>query len=201
MARKPAKPARRKPGTGSIRHKAGREKPWEAAFPLSRHEYRYDSFATEAAARAHLDRLTSERDHADTPRNIAGGSQYLEAFLVAFLNRKAVKVKAKTLADYTYQCGLANEYFGVCRIDAIDRTAADALLLHYARRGYHNAPHLVQRHLTVSRSCFIRLPFAATPGMSHCAPPRSARPCASAQAVHWQTDVDPQTAHQAHRRD
>ena len=142
MARKPAKPARRKPGTGSIRNKAGREKPWEAAFPIGRREYRYDSFATEAHARAHLDRLTAERDHVETPRNIAGGSQYLEAFLVAFLNRKAIKVKAKTLADYTYQCGLANEYYGVCRIDTIDRTAADALLLHYARRGYNNGSQL-----------------------------------------------------------
>lgn len=146
MARKPAKPARRKPGTGSIRHKAGREKPWEAAFPIGRREYRYDSFATEAHARAHLDRLTAERDHVETPRNIAGGSQYLEAFLVAFLNRKAIKVKAKTLADYTYQCGLANEYCGYS--PASSNTAA-------TRRSVESeaARHCVALSLSASARC------------------------------------------------
>ena len=144
MARtaKPAKPPRRKRGTGSIRFKAGREKPWEAEFPIGRNEYRYDSFATRAEAAAYLDQLVAERDDPKAPRNIAGGAQRLDAFLVDFLNRKAPHIKRKTLADYTYQCGLAGEYLGGMRIDEIKRPHADAMLLYYHRRGYHNGAQL-----------------------------------------------------------
>lgn len=144
MARKPAaadEPAqRRKPGTGTIRHKPGREKPWEAGFPIGRDDYRYDSFATRAEAAAHLDKLTTERDQEQ--RDVAGGSQRVEAFLVDFLNRKAPHVKRKTLADYTYQCGLAGEYLGNLRVDEVTRKHADEMLLHYHRNGYQNGDQL-----------------------------------------------------------
>lgn len=133
---------RRKRGTGTIRYKKGREKPWETSFSIGKDEYRYDYFATDTEARAHLDRLTAERDDAHAPRNIVGGSQRVDTFLVAFLNRKAPHIKAKTLADYTYQCGLAGEYLGTMRVDEVTRTTADAMLLYYHRRGYQNGDQL-----------------------------------------------------------
>lgn len=144
MARKAkdTRPPRRKRGTGTIRYKAGREKPWEAEFPIDKRECRYDYFLTRAEASAHLDQLVAERDDPKAPRNIAGGSQRVDAFLVDFLNRKAPHVKKKTLADYTYQCGLAGEYLGSLRIDEIKRPHADAMLLYYHRRGYHNGAQL-----------------------------------------------------------
>src|SRR5215213_1364328 len=106
MARKPAKQPRRrrKPGTGTVRFKKGRSSPWEAEFPTRHGEHRYDYFDTQLDATAHLDRPVAERDSKEQPRNISGGSQRVEGFLVAFLNRKRLVIGPKTLADYTYQC-------------------------------------------------------------------------------------------------
>lgn len=141
MARKAKR--RRKPGTGTIRHRTGRALPWEAALQLRDGRTRYDSFATADQAAAHLDRLVAEQANAAQPRNIAGGSQRVEAFLIAWLNTKAIRVKPTTLADYTYQCRLANERIGGYRVDQVDRVIADDLIAYHYRRGYQNVGQLL----------------------------------------------------------
>ena len=74
MARK-AKPARRSPNTGAIRHRPGRALPYEAAFKHADGTTQYDYFATAEEAAAHLDGLIAARDDAHAPRNIAKGAQ------------------------------------------------------------------------------------------------------------------------------
>ena len=142
MARK-AKPKRRKPNTGTIRQHKGRTHPYETAFKLRDGRTRYDSFATADQATAHLDQLTTERDSVEQPRDIAGGSQRVETFLIAWLNMKAIRVKPTTLADYTYQCRLANDRIGGYRIDKVSRIVADDLIAYYYRRGYQNVSQLL----------------------------------------------------------
>jgi integrase len=145
MARKAkaaTKPARRKPGTGTIREKKdGRENSFEAAFPIGNGEYRYDYFSTRIQATAHLDQLTTQRDNKEAPRNVTGGSQRVDQFLVAFLNRK-VNIGPTTKADYTYQCRIANTYIGGLRVDEVTRTVADNMFQHRASKGYKNLSQL-----------------------------------------------------------
>jgi integrase len=143
MAPRKKQQPRRKPGTGAIRRHKGRAHSYETAFKLRDGRTRYDSFATEADARAHLDRLTAERDSVINPRNIAGGSQRVETFLIAWLNMKAIRIKPTTLADYTYQCRLANERIGGHRVDEVSREIADDLIAYYYRRGYQNVGQLL----------------------------------------------------------
>lgn len=140
MARKKAaaKPPRRKPGTGSIRHKAGRAQPFETAFKLSDGHTRYDYFATAVEAAAHLDRLTAERDSTTAPRNIAKGSQTVQVYLTAWLAIKEGQVSAKTLQDYRYQCRLAIDEIGSYRLDRVNLMIADTMLGTFARKGYRN---------------------------------------------------------------
>lgn len=140
--KKPARPARRKPGTGAIRHKRGRARPYETAFPIGTNEYRYDYHATAEEATAHLDRLTSERDSAHAPRNIAKGSQTVTQFLTAWLQIKASHVSAKTLQDYQYQCELSIAEIGGYRLDHVDRLMADTMLATFARQGYKNVAQM-----------------------------------------------------------
>lgn len=140
MARKPK---RRKPNTGTVRHKRGRDKPFEAAFPLGGGTYRYDSFARADEAHAFLDKLTAERDHAVNPRNIAGGSMSLRVFFSLWLAIKKPLVKIKTYRDYEYQCKLAIVYLGESvRIDAVGRMQAQLMFTYYAERGYQNVSQL-----------------------------------------------------------
>lgn len=141
MAPKKKKP-RRSPGTGAIRFKRGRAQPYEAAFPIGHGEYRYDYFASAAEAAAYLDRLTAERDSADTPRNIAKGSQTVTVFLTAWLQIKAAQVSPKTLQDYTYQCRLAIDKIGTYRLDQVDLMAADTMLASFAKAGYKNVSQM-----------------------------------------------------------
>lgn len=143
MARKAKRPPRRKPGTGTIRCHKGRTRPYETALRLRDGSTRYGSFATADQATAHLDRLVKERDDEQAPRNVAGGSQRVDTFLIAWLNTKAIRVKPTTLADYTYQCRLANERIGGYRMDAIDRIVADDLIAYHFRRGYQNVGQLL----------------------------------------------------------
>lgn len=138
---------RRKPGTGAIRYKKGREFPYEAAFPIGHGQHRYDYFATEAAAAAHLDQLYAEARDKDTPRDIAAGSQRVEAFLITWLNIKRPHVKEKTFNDYQYQVVLACEQIGMMRMDEVTDIAADNLLVYFHHRGYKNVGqlHMVMR--------------------------------------------------------
>lgn len=143
MARRPARRPRRKPNTGSVRRKPGRDKPYEAAFPLGGGRYRYDSFATANEAHTFLDMLTRERDNTTAPRNIAGGSLGLQVFLSLWLAIKKPLVKLKTYRDYEYQCKLAMRYLGATtRIDAIARMDAQLMYTHYYDKGYKNVSQL-----------------------------------------------------------
>lgn len=139
--RTPERPERRKPGSGSIRYKKGRESPWEAAFPIGHEQHRYDSFSTRQEAAAHLDRLTAERDDADTPRNITGGSQRVDQFLPCWLETKR-NLKPKTIRGYTYYCELASGQIGTFRVDQINRTRADGLIAYFERKGFQNTSQL-----------------------------------------------------------
>lgn len=137
MARK--KQPRRAPCTGTIRYKKGRKRPWEAAYKIGPEEYRYDYFLSATEATAHLDRLTEEARNKDRPRDIAGGSQGVGAFLHGWLLLKQGKVREKTLNGYKYLCELAAGWFGVNRrIDTIRREDADALLKYFAARDFKN---------------------------------------------------------------
>lgn len=135
----PERPRRRKPGTGAVRYKPGRELPYEAAFKIGPGQYRYDYFATAQDAAAHLDRLTQERDDKDAPRNVAAGSQRLDTYLEKWLQIKSGYVKPKTLAGYTYYCELAIGWFGGSRrLDSILREDGDAMLVSFAKRDFKN---------------------------------------------------------------
>lgn len=142
MARKAAKPARRKPGSGAIRFKRGRAQPFEAAFKLADGQTRYDYFGSTEEAAAHLDRLVAERDSAHAPRNIAKGSQSVTQFLTAWLQIKAAHVSDKTLQDYNYQCDLAAGEIGRYRLDQVDLMLADTMLATFARQGYKNVAQM-----------------------------------------------------------
>lgn len=143
MARKKqVKRPRRKPGTGCIRYKKGRAFPWEAEFPIGHKEHRYDYFASWEEATAHLDRLTAERDSAEAPRNITGGSQRTDVFLSVWLDGKRPRVKPKTWLGYQYLCDLAVAEIGALRIDEVTRERADAMLAYFHRRGFKNVSQM-----------------------------------------------------------
>lgn len=141
MARQ-AKPARRKPNTGTIRQKCGRDLPWEAAFPIGHNQYRYDSFATRSEAASHLDRLLAERADADTPRNIALGSQRFDVFIEAWLETKKGRIKEKTWTSYRYHVELAIGQWGGRRLDTIQRTDADDLLSYFGKKNFKDVAKL-----------------------------------------------------------
>lgn len=136
------KSPRRKPGTGAIRYKDGRTLPWEAAFPIGHRRWRYDYFATWAEATAHLDTLTEERDNEGQARNIAGGSQRVDTFLVAWLTMKRTHIKEKTFTSYHYLCNLAVAEFGTLRLDDVTREKADGLIAYFHRRNFKGVGQL-----------------------------------------------------------
>src|SRR6478609_3871764 len=129
MARKAAapKPSRRKPNTGAIREKSGRALPWEAAFPIGHGDYRYDSFSSRQEAEAHLDQLAAERDHVDTPRNVAVGSQLVRTFYPRWLEMRREKIAPKTLEGYKYLLELASGQIGRYRMDEVTNLHADEM--------------------------------------------------------------------------
>lgn len=145
MARKKqlAKPPRRKPATGAIRFKKGRDLPYEAAFPLGHGQYRYEYFPSRPDATAWLDALVAERDHQDQPRNIAGGSQRVDQFLPAWLETKHKRIKEKTWLGYKYYCELVAGQWRSRRLDSITREDANALILHFHDRGFQDLSQLL----------------------------------------------------------
>jgi integrase len=145
MARKkkPAKEPRRKPGTGTIRFKEGRERPWEAEFPLGRGlTPRYDSFSTRQEAAEHLDRLVEERRSKEAPRNVAGGSRWVRDFLPAWLEIKRPHIKPKTFHGYQYLCELASGEIGGYRVDEVTREVANSMLAFFHGRDFKNVTQM-----------------------------------------------------------
>lgn len=137
-----ARPPRRKPNTGTIRYKKGRALPWEADFPLGHDEHRYESFSTRPEAGAYLDKLVGERDSIKAPRNIAGGSQLVRHFLPAWLPRKEPFVKVKTFASYQYYCELACGEIGSYRIDQVNKSIAEDMIVFFFKRGFKNVKQM-----------------------------------------------------------
>lgn len=141
MARK--KHPRRKPNTGAIRYRKSRPLSWETDFPIGHADHRYDSFASWEEATAHLDRLVAERDNQENPRNIAGGTKRLDAFLTEWLGSKKLHVREKTFDNYTYLCDLAIGYFkGTRRIDTIERKDADDCYAYFHSRNFKDVTQL-----------------------------------------------------------
>lgn len=139
--REASKSQRRKPNTGTIREKPGRNESYEAAFPLGHGKHRYDYFSTRPEAEAHLDRLTEERDNTEAPRNIVGGSRRVDQFLPQWLETKR-KLKPKTFRGYKYYCELACGQIGSRRVDAVDRECADALIAYFESRQFQNTAQM-----------------------------------------------------------
>ena len=144
MARKatPAKPPRRKPGTGAIRFREGREKPFEACYPIAGHQPRYESFSTKDAAAAWLDELA---DAARTgTRNIAGGSTLTENYLPMWLDLRKGHVSPRTWAGYKYYCEYACGQGGIgrLRLDKVDALVAQRMINRLADEGFKNTGQL-----------------------------------------------------------
>lgn len=134
--------SRRKPNTGTVRQKCGRDLPWEAAFPIGHNQYRYDSFATRSEADTHLDRLVKERDDKEQPRKIALGSQRFDVFIEAWLETKKGRIKDKSWESYRYHVELAIGQWGNRRLDTILRQDADELLSYFGRKNFKNVEKL-----------------------------------------------------------
>ncbi len=170
------KTKRRKPATGTIRYKEGRDQPYEAAFPLDHGRYRYDYFSTRPEAEAHLDRLVAERDSTEQPRNITGGSQRVDQFLPAWLESKRQHIRYKTLRAYTYYCELASGQIGALRLDQMSRERADALLGYFHRRGFQNVAQLRACLLQAFKYAFEEDYIKKNPFAKAKAPPVKRRP-------------------------
>jgi hypothetical protein len=145
MARtaKPDTHPRRKPNTGTIRHKPGRAHPWEAQFPLERGS-RYESFQSYEAAAAWLNGLVKERDDAESPRNITGGSMLVQDYFPIWLELRAGHVAPKTYAGYKYYgevaCGEGG--LGRRRLDTVDALVAQRMINQFAADGFKNTAQL-----------------------------------------------------------
>lgn len=151
MARKAAaKPKRRKPNTGTIRHRPSRALPFEAAFPIGHGEHRYDSFSSRQAAAEYLDRLTAERDDQAAPRNVAVGSQLVRTFYPRWLELRREKIAPKTLESYQYLLELASGQIGRYRMDEVTHLHADEMLMYFYHQGFQN----IQQMKDVCRQVF-----------------------------------------------
>lgn len=144
MARKAAAPkrARRKPGTGTIRTRTGREKPYEACFRLEGHPPRYEAFQRYEDAAAWCDELTTARDKKQ--RDIAGGSMLVQDYLPMWLELRRGHVSPKTMEAYTYYCEYACGEGGIGRIrmDSLDVLTAQRMVNRLAADGFQNTAQL-----------------------------------------------------------
>jgi integrase len=145
MARK-AKPVikreRRKPGTGGIRERKGREKPFEAYYPISGGQPRYEAFYTEDEAVAWLDGLAEEQRKGT--RNLAGGSMLVDAYLPMWLDLRTGHVAPRTWAGYQYYCEYACGEGGIgrLRIDQVTPLLAQQMINRLAADGFKNTAQL-----------------------------------------------------------
>lgn len=142
MARKKKDP-RRKPGTGGIRVKKGRARPFEAYFPLGHNQTRTESFVSRQEATEFLDRLTAERDSITSPRNIMGGSMLVKPFFAAWLAGR-VNLAPNTIAVYLHLLGLASGEgeLGRYRLDEVTREIASAMLAYFGRKKFKDVRQL-----------------------------------------------------------
>lgn len=136
---------RRKPNTGTIRYKPGRDRPYEAEFPLGRgYKPRYEAFRSYAEAETFLDTLVKERDDPELPRNIAGGSMLLQDYLNIWLDLRRSKVAPKTFESYQYYCEVACGEGGIgrLRLDRVDPLTAQRTIDALAKSGFKNVAQL-----------------------------------------------------------
>lgn len=134
---------RRKPGTGGIRQRPGREKPFEAYFPIpGQREPRYESFETEVQALAWLDELTEEKRKGT--RDVAGGSMLTQDYLQMWLNLRDGHVSPRTWANYKYYCEYASGQggIGLMRLDKVLPLIAQQMINRLASEGFKNTPQL-----------------------------------------------------------
>lgn len=119
---------RRKPGTGGIRQRPGREKPFEAYFPIAGQQPRYEPFQSYEEATAWLDGLTEERRKGT--RNLAGGSMLTEDYLPMWLELRKGHVSPRTWASYKYYCEIACGPGGIgqMKIDTITALIAQRMI-------------------------------------------------------------------------
>jgi integrase len=136
------KQPRRKPGTGTLRHRAGRAKPWQAEFKIEGAAARSESFQSEQDARAWLDQLVKDRD--DKTRDIAGGSMLVQDYLPMWLSLREGHVSPKTMEAYTYYCEYACGEGGLGRLkmDAVTALMCQQMVNRLAKDGFQNTAQL-----------------------------------------------------------
>lgn len=136
------KQPRRKPNTGTLRHRIGRKKPWQAEFPIEGHAPRTESFQSEQDARAWLDQLVKERD--EGTRDIAGGSMLVQDYLPMWLGLREGHVSPKTMEAYTYYCEYACGEGGLGRIiiDKVTALIGQQMVNRLAKDGFQNTAQL-----------------------------------------------------------
>lgn len=133
---------RRKPGSGTLRHRTGRAKPWQAEFTIEGRAPRTESFQSESDARAWLDQLVKERD--EGTRDIAGGSMLVEDYLPMWLGLREGHVSPKTMEAYTYYCEYACGEGGLGRfvMDRVDAILCQRMVNRLASDGFQNTAQL-----------------------------------------------------------
>jgi integrase len=138
--KQPDQHPRRKPGTGTIRQKPGREKPFEAEI-RSDGGTRYESFRSYEDAARWLDALVADRNDG---RNIGGGFQLVQDYLPVWLELHKPHVAPKTYAGYVYYCELACGQGGLGRkrMDAVDAVAAQRMINQFAADDFKNTAQI-----------------------------------------------------------
>jgi integrase len=139
-AKQPDKHPRRKPHTGTIRQKPGREKPWEAEYKHA-DGTRYESFQSYEDAAQWLDGLVADEKDG---RNIGGGFQLVQDYLPMWLELHKPHVAAKTFAGYVYYCELACGQGGLGRkrMDAVDTVTAQRMINQFAADDFKNTAQI-----------------------------------------------------------
>lgn len=140
MARKKA--ARRKPGTGTIRHRPGREKPFEACFPLAGAPAKYHTFRSHEDAAAWLDSLVTDRD--TYKLDLVGGSMLVQDYLPMWLELLRGHVSPKTMQAYRYYCEYAcgEGNLGRLRLDEVTVIIGQRMVNRLAGDGFKNTAQL-----------------------------------------------------------
>ncbi len=142
MAPKKKPEPRRAPGTGTLRHRTGRKKPWQAEFAIEGHAPRTESFQFKPDAVAWLDQLVKERD--EGTRDIAGGAMLVEDYLPMWLGLREGHVSPKTMEAYTYYCEYACGEGGLGRykMDAVSALIGQRMVNQLAKDGFQNTAQL-----------------------------------------------------------
>lgn len=143
MARKKEKRPRRKPGTGTIRFKKGRERPWEACYTFAKGVApRYDSFQSYETAAAWLDGLVKEQK--ERTRDLAGGAMLVQDYLPMWLELRAPHLAPKTLDAYRYYCEYACGEGGIgrFRMDEVIHLTSQKMINRLAMDGFKNVAQL-----------------------------------------------------------